>query len=369
MEMIYMSKYYANDAIKLDDVQPEYWRFFHRFLFVFFLLLICSSAVYAACTSVPKPMLTMSPPSPLTWSGPGADANPVGSNIGGWGGAGREPTVFQCSTGNQSQSTWVYSVASKVQGVVYSEAGKTYDVFPTGVQGLGYIVGVGDAGGSVYMPMTDPKIKTYQGNFSHSLGFRYQLKFVITGRLTTGTYVIPAQRVGRVTVEDYNSSGNAPILTSELWLSAVTINVSVKTCTVTTPSINETIPIVNKSAFNGSGSSAGGKDFKISLMCPASLALGITLSDVQNRSNTSSVLSLDSSSTTSGIGLQVLRNSGATLVSYGPDSSAIGTVNQWMVGTVVGNVDIPLRVHYVQTAPNIVGGRVSAKASFTMSYQ
>lgn len=85
-------------------------------------------------------------------------------------------------------------------------------------------------------------------------------------------------------------------------------------------------------------------------------------------SNVSTTLGLTTGSTATGVGLQVIN--GGTTIGYGPDSALIGTTNQWSAGTASGGVmKIPLTAQYVRTAGSLTPGKVTAAATFTMSYQ
>jgi len=94
----------------------------------------------------------------------------------------------------------------------------------------------------------------------------------------------------------------------------------------------------------------------------------ITLSDSSDASNRSTILGLAPGSSASGIGLQILH--GDTVATYGPESAAAGTENQWWVGDVQhGTKDIPLHVRYIRTHENLGAGSVIGKATFTLSFQ
>jgi type 1 fimbria pilin len=99
------------------------------------------------------------------------------------------------------------------------------------------------------------------------------------------------------------------------------------------------------------------------------------LSDATTPANTSSLLTLASSSTAQGIKLRLLNSAG--VVNLGPDSAEAGTTHQWLLGASNSVNGIPLTVQYYRddtnpagTAPAVLSaGSVHAQATFTMSYQ
>ncbi|MEM5388443.1 fimbrial protein [Paraburkholderia phymatum] len=147
------------------------------------------------------------------------------------------------------------------------------------------------------------------------------------------------------------------------------IQIISQTCSVTTPSIGVDLGAVPVNQFTTVGSGSKPADFSIGVDCTGlSTDLHITFTDAANPSNQTNTLPLSSTSTASGVGIQILRNGAA--VSYGPDSNIAGTTNQIDIGPVNGTVTtIPLSARYVQTLSTIRGGAANGSATFTMSYQ
>lgn len=94
------------------------------------------------------------------------------------------------------------------------------------------------------------------------------------------------------------------------------------------------------------------------------------MTDGTNWSNRSNLLSLSRDAKATGVGIQVLRGTDNSLVSYGPDSSQSNNPNQWFIGQF-GNVPvtIPFKARYIQTASTVTPGEAKGYATFTMSYQ
>ncbi len=129
------------------------------------------------------------------------------------------------------------------------------------------------------------------------------------------------------------------------------------------------------SSFKGVGSTSSARPFSIDLKCSGgdagmSAEAHVTLTDATNTGNRSNVLTLSSDSQARGIGIEILK--GATVLGYGPDSNAVGNVNQWHAGSVstgTATFSIPLAARYVQTEPVVTVGSANGRATFTMSYQ
>jgi type 1 fimbria pilin len=147
-----------------------------------------------------------------------------------------------------------------------------------------------------------------------------------------------------------------------------TTEVSVQTCTVTTPSINVEMPRARASDLPAINSTSGDTNFNMGLTCAAGVKVAMTITDASDPGNTSTTLSLGHDSTASGIGYQIVNNSVA--VAFGPDSASAGTANQFVIvpQSVSGTYSVPLSGRYIRTG-KIQPGSANAYATFTMSYQ
>ncbi|MCS4258561.1 type 1 fimbria pilin [Pseudomonas protegens] len=152
--------------------------------------------------------------------------------------------------------------------------------------------------------------------------------------------------------------------------SAVTVQLRVPTCSVSSSQISVPLGRTSNMTFSGVGSTSKAVPFKINLSCSggdagASIGAYVSFIDVNNWANQGSTLSLSAGSTASGVGVQILK--GATVLGYGS-----GSVNQWWAGNIsagVSSYDIPLTARYVQTASRVTPGTVSGMATLTMSYR
>jgi type 1 fimbria pilin len=201
-----------------------------------------------------------------------------------------------------------------------------------------------------------------------------QANLVVTGQVVSG-YSLSSLPSVTVTFTPTGSCGWSTGIANTLATTASNSAVVPITCTVTTPSVSVNLPTVSLSALSSLGATAGDTRFPIGLSCASGANVYITLSDATTPSNTSSLLTLASSSTAQGIKLRILNSAGP--VDFGPDSAAAGTTHQWFLGASSSVNGVPLTVQYYRDDTNPAGtgsatlsaGSVHAQATFTMSYQ
>lgn len=143
---------------------------------------------------------------------------------------------------------------------------------------------------------------------------------------------------------------------------------STKTCTVSTTSVNVTLPEIAGRDVPSINSTAGSTPFSIKLNCPQTINIYMTLTDASNVGNQTGVLGGMPSSAVRGVALQIM--SGSNVVKFGPDSFSANNTNQFLVGSkVAGSITIPFTVSYIRTATTVTPGVLKSAATFTMSYQ
>ena len=202
-----------------------------------------------------------------------------------------------------------------------------------------------------------------------------QANLVVTGQVVSG-YSLSGLPTATVTFSPTGSCSWSTGITNTLPTSASNSAVVPITCTVTTPSVSVNLPVVSLGALSAVGKTGGDTRFPIGLSCASGANVYITLSDVTTPANTSSLLTLASSSTAQGIKLRIL-NSSVAPIDFGPDSPAVGTTHQWFLGASSSINGVPLTVQYYRDDTNPAGtgpaalsaGSVHAQATFTMSYQ
>ncbi|WDH50944.1 fimbrial protein [Pseudomonas chlororaphis] len=147
------------------------------------------------------------------------------------------------------------------------------------------------------------------------------------------------------------------------------ISIVSKGCRVTTPAINVPMPKGIIASQEVPGSLFGSKSFNIDLAdCSADVKVYIALTDASNPSNSSETLSLSPASTAKGVGFRVTHE--GKVVSFAPDSSAPGTLNQWLVtNRPAAFFSIPMEVSYIRTNKDIQAGTAIGNITFNMSYQ
>ncbi|MGU7771928.1 fimbrial protein [Burkholderia sp. MR1-5-21] len=161
---------------------------------------------------------------------------------------------------------------------------------------------------------------------------------------------------------------------AELWFDDVSIGPRRPSCAVSTKSVTVPLGNVPIRKLNSVGATSDEKSFNVSIQCTGGLSgatvkAHMTMTDATNTSNRTNVLSLTKDSTATGVGIQIKRTSENVLVNYGADSSAVGNVNQWEVGSLGnGVVTIPFSAHYIRTSSDIGVGSANGKATFTMSF-
>ncbi len=127
--------------------------------------------------------------------------------------------------------------------------------------------------------------------------------------------------------------------------------------------------------FNGVGSGTTPQSFSLRLACQGGrggdrLFIHVTLTDATAPGNRTDVLSLRSTATAAGLGVQVLRASGQT-VRFGADSTVVGNPGQFLAGSVGQGeavFELPLSARYVQTGGVVTPGTAGALATFTFAY-
>ncbi|SAL40609.1 type-1 fimbrial protein subunit A [Caballeronia choica] len=193
-------------------------------------------------------------------------------------------------------------------------------------------------------------------------------EFVATGSLAAGTLTLTSVPQLKVW---YNSDfqPGASWTQAPVYTGTASGTIRQQSCSVQNSAQAITLPTVTtRSLDSGAGTVAGSQPFSVDLSCAAGAQVSITFTDATNPSNTSSVLSLASGSTATGVGIE-LRRANDMKISFGPDSAAPGTTNQWLVGAAPnGALGIPLSARYVRTTGTLAAGSVKALATFTMSY-
>lgn len=194
-----------------------------------------------------------------------------------------------------------------------------------------------------------------------------QAELVVTGAVGSGT-LTTLPTVGVTFLAVGLGCGLLSLSSVSLPVTAALGTVTTISCLVTTPAITVNLPPVSAQSLNAAGKTGGATRFNIPLSCGNSGAnVYVTLTDLTNPANTTALLTPKPTSTAGNVRVQILRSDG-TAVSYGPESAAAGTTNQWLVGPSSTTTGIPLAAQYYATGA-ATAGTVQAGAVFTLSYQ
>ncbi|KGC05957.1 fimbrial family protein [Burkholderia multivorans] len=165
-----------------------------------------------------------------------------------------------------------------------------------------------------------------------------------------------------------NNATQAVSMTLIAWHNGpITITALPQSCRATFPDTPVQLDSVQTSRLPTPGSTAGDRPFNVGLSCSPGTNVHVTLTDLSNPGNTSDQLTLAPGSTASGVRLRLLRPGGVP-VSFGPDSSSAGNLNQWYLGPSGSTTGISLTAQYISTG-QVKAGSVKGLASFTLSYQ
>ncbi len=242
-----------------------------------------------------------------------------------------------------------------------------YQIFATGVRGVGVIVRGNDKNASA--PLGSGWTRIIRG-WSTFWDGGFGARLVSTGdTIATGT--VSVGKVGEIRLAEDGVTN--PIVPLNL-IASGSVNITSRTCSVSTGSQTIAIPMgaIGRSAFSGVGSTAGGTSFIVHLEnCSTGLNLFMTFTDGNSPANTSDVLTITpGAGSATGIGIRIGRQDNLQRVSYGTDSALPGSPGQMSFGATTGTTrSLAFTAAYVQTQASIVSGTANAIATFTMSYQ
>lgn len=308
-------------------------------------------------------------PQPMTYSGP-ADSVTPGNVIGStWSATAAVSQVFWCGYVYRcTKGTMEPSNSAISSGMTVNIDGMNYNVFESGVTGIGYIIGLRDFKGTKFTPLQTGITQTYPSDgtsdLSFDLGWAAKVTYIKTGEtLKSGVYQIPAINAAILTA--YNNETK----TSQVIINPTTITVTATGCTVETKNATVALGTIDVRTLKTIGSVSQSGSFNVGLTCDANVAISAVMTDQTTPSNSSSIVTLTKDSTASGVGVQFFHN-GIGPLKMGPDSSADGTLNQFFIQTTnsAQMLSIPFQAQYIRTGP-IVPGRANALASITFSYQ
>ncbi|MDG6095275.1 type 1 fimbrial protein [Acetobacter sp. AN02] len=222
-------------------------------------------------------------------------------------------------------------------------------IFPTSVQGIGYRIY--NVKKSMYEPPDGLATQPIAGANTMDLrNWPFYIELYKTGD-------IAAQSVlsGNIAALNFDSQPDVYFSITQAVITAV------QACSVSTSDISVELPPMASDRFRSVGSTAGLQGFSIGLNCAEAVSPAVTFdSTMKDQSATGVILStLSGAQAAQGIGIQIL-DSGQSPVILGEAVSA-GAVPS-------GMSQISYYARYYQTASSVSGGKISAIASFTISY-
>ena len=296
------------------------------------------------------------------------------------------PTSWLCTpVSNQTAATPQMAVQTyspySIVGTTQAD-GQTYSVYNSVVKaGLGYIARwrytvkgqtskwypLTTAAGVYQMP-AELFTVNYDSGKSYNVGVDVQVRFVKTAATLTAGSVSAFDPTYMRTYQTYQGAiyqGGFTYMIADFQSGGLTISTASGTCT--TSNVNVTLPPASRSGFRAIGYTTARTDFDIKFsQCPAGLA-SISYAFTPTtaiKDNTNGVFAPDSSSTASGVGLQMLTaqnipisfNTAYLLTTYDPSVAN-------------ASYSVPLRVGLYQTSNQVSPGNVSGSVTFTLSYK
>lgn len=346
---------------------------------------ICAVLLALAAALLPSPAsatlaCTQNPQTPaLTATIPIASVNVVGSPgsryLTNWfsgPASGAARTYSGCSSNNTGNISMVASVTLPPTG----RSIDGFSIFATGVPGVGIIFhghdGTGTPGSTrPSHPALGPGPTTIVRGWSTFWDNSFNARLVSTGDTAIVTGTVTLGKIGELKLEE---AGATNAIVPVNLMVAGSLSITSRTCSVSTGSQNISVAMgtINRGAFTGIGSTAGGGNITVHLEnCSTGLNLFMTFTDGNSPANTSDVLSLTpGAASAKGIGIRITRQDNSQRVSYGADSTLPGNAGQMSFGTTTGATrDLAFTAAYVQTQAFVAGGTANALATITMSYQ
>ena len=259
-----------------------------------------------------------------------------------------------------------------VPGVTYQSKTGPAAVFETGIPGIGYALETGNLNVPLVSIGAKPIVLPAGPSGSGGWGYDQRATLVVTGSVPTGNYRVPAQ-----TTSTLGAMLNGTVVSNResIGISALSITVTAKACTITSGATNTVVMpqlVTHSLKAVGDVSATKSAPFSLGLKCDAGVSVYATLTDATNPANTGNILSLAKNSTATGLGIQIMKQGTTSPLNFGPDSSAKGNTNQWLVGKSVATgsvISLPFEARYIKTAETIKPGAVSALSTITFSYQ
>lgn len=302
-------------------------------------------------------------------------------------GIGRQVKICSNNTINYSLRRVDYVPVASYLGQTYSSAGSSVMyLFDTGAPGFA-LIPFYNVSSNAAMITYGQTVRTtvWSGNYDNGARVYNGIpttygSYIWKGsdRPNDGYTLIPGQEMFRFECYDETNTLQEIIHIST---GSANVRASIRTCTPNVVTASVDMGAVAMSSLLNSAASQliNTQQVTFSLVCDPSIALYYSVSDLNNPANRSTITSLTSDSTASGIGF-TLTNSSGTQLSFGPDGSAkdIPGQTKYFIGNsggVVGSdknlpMALTLGFSYVRdTSKDLKSGTAKSLIGITYSYQ
>lgn len=341
-------------------------------------LLAMNAHAALSCTGPVQASVTVTLPN-TTYAVPRDTA--VGTLIGPWQAFQRSPTNEWTCSGDAGISYGpAYQGTLTPSGQTYTDpaSGQVFPVYTTNVDGVGLVIGV-----SSYNTSTDWADIGYGGKYPHGLPLSTSLTSagtvgIVGGSLDNHIFGVAAAigfvKTGPISggvvtgMGTFATVGMAPrpivagILPANMVLAGAT-TFTVLACT--TPDVSVNLGTHSADELPTVGATTAATGFQIALTnCPTGMnSVSYRIDPMTSVLDaTQSVVALDSTSTATGVGVQLLQADGAT-----PLPLSTTTLFNGYSAATGGSYAIPLQVRYVRNG-DLTTGQANTAMTFTMTY-
>ncbi|PKH22751.1 hypothetical protein CIG19_12300 [Enterobacterales bacterium CwR94] len=313
-------------------------------------------------------------PGTIEYAG-GADSHKIGEIIGSkWAADAKNGYMCRRAGAPIFQTAKIIGQAANTGNKVVLD-GVAYDIYDTGRQGLGFIVGVKDTNAHNFTSLTNEPGTFYPAPgtstiLQQEIGGEVRVMLVkMSEHLVSGSFLTP--RITLARIECYDKLNRQRDF-AYIHLAPIQVVINVTGCRLQSAGLN-IVPMgrVATKVFKEVGDRSDAKNANVLLSCDRNVKLHATLSDMSNPANVSDVVSLSADSSAKGLGVQAYYNNNPTPIKLGPDSSARETLNQFFILNTINDnepVDMPFSFRYVRTG-DLTPGSANALMGLTLSYQ
>lgn len=273
------------------------------------------------------------------------------------------------SCNDSATNSWTIGGVSGFQEVTGFPSTFTYSSLPSWI-GLQFLDSSGDLlPASTSGNRVDTLIKPLQGGLGNTQDVPVRLQFVKIDEMPSGTNSTTATL--QFSCEDREWM-NLTRANSQLDLNP-TIEILSETCYMVDKNVTVNLDSVTANNFSGVGTTAASQAFTLDFNCDENANAFAYFSDSTDSGNDSDILTLDSTSTAAGIGIQLSKSDGSTIV-YSPfkifDSSTSSILSLDNSGTnTQQRFSFAMQASYIQTEDTITSGTVKALAEVNIAYQ